>query len=261
VFLGLAALVACGPAEGVEVEPLPPLERPSAEERAGLPMLTGVWRFAGWEVGGEEAAAALGEPGSPGDIQLTAQRVDSLAGYLVRGEQRIPLVGELRRDGVAALVARDGDAAFGYLAGQVAGDTLVIRVASLDGSELASPGRGLIYVRGPVGQRIVRGADGRLLRDTAVLVAADTAAARPAAPAIVTPEAGTPAPEPARSQPADPRPVPADTPPPTPQPDPDPPQPQPQPEPQPEPAPPPEPAPAGVTPPDFPVTDPVEPPA
>jgi len=231
VFAGLVALAACGPAEGVEVEPLPPMERPSAEQRAGLPHVAGTWRFAGWEVVNGEAAAALGEPGSPGDIHLTSQRIDSIAGFLVRGEQRIPLVGELRRDGIAALVARDGEAAYGYLAGRLDGDTLIVGIASLGGNEIASYGRGLIFVRGQVGQRIVRGADGRLLRDTAVAVPDTLPPAGPPTPArppAMEPDAGDPAP----AQPARPRPMePADTPQPAPQPQPDPPQPEPTPEP------------------------------
>lgn len=50
----LAALLlaaACGPADDVRVQPLPPLTVLSAEARAGVPTVAGVWHFAGWEIG------------------------------------------------------------------------------------------------------------------------------------------------------------------------------------------------------------------
>jgi len=44
----LPGAAACGQAKA-DVEPLPPLRRPTLEERAGLPRLAGRWLFTGFE--------------------------------------------------------------------------------------------------------------------------------------------------------------------------------------------------------------------
>jgi hypothetical protein len=261
LWTGLVSLLigGCGPAEGVEVEPLPPLERPSPEERAGLTAVEGVWRFAGWEVTDEAMADAWGEPGSPGDLVISTQRIDSIGGYLARGEQRLPIVGELRRDGVVSLLASVEEGVYRFAAGRVRGDTLRIELSNLQGGEISPTSVAWLYVRGRVGQRVLVHRDGRLLRDT--VLARDTAAP---APGPAQPPAAAPAP----AETPDPRPAPADTPPaptqpqPAPPPraeppraEPPPPEPQAEPRPQPQPAePPPRDATGSGGPPDRPTT-------
>jgi hypothetical protein len=46
--LALLGAAACRDAQA-DVEPLPPLRRPTPEERAGLPVLSGRWLFTGFE--------------------------------------------------------------------------------------------------------------------------------------------------------------------------------------------------------------------
>ena len=59
VLVCIAALAAgaCGEAEGVEVQPLPPLQRPSPAARAALPEVRGVWRFACFEIPARDTTA------------------------------------------------------------------------------------------------------------------------------------------------------------------------------------------------------------
>lgn len=124
-------LAACEPAEDVRVQPLPPLERPSPEARAGLPEIAGVWRFAGWDLAPDDSASLQADLPGLGEIRLQTQRLDSLAGSYVAGGGTLPLVGEVRRDSVVSLVANAGGGAGYYLAGEVARDTLWIRLTSL----------------------------------------------------------------------------------------------------------------------------------
>jgi hypothetical protein len=204
---GICALAAltiagCDAAAGVEVEPLPPLERPTAESRAGLPSVTGIWRFAGWEVASAALAAEMGAPPAPGDVALETQRIDSVAGYFVRGEAMIPLVGEVRRDGVLSLASLPGEVAGRFAAGRVVRDTLWIELSTLPFGELSSPTVRWAFVRGEVGQAFFRLPTGELLRDTVVALPPepDTAIVEPApAPA---PTEATETPPPAAQPPA-----------------------------------------------------------
>jgi hypothetical protein len=208
---------ACTPADGVEVEPLPPLERPTAEARAGLPALEGSWRFAGWEVANEETGAALGAPAPPGDLVIQTQRIDSVAGYLVRGEQSIPLVGEVRRDGVVSLVSFVDGGQGRFAAGRFQRDTLWLELSTLPAGDLSPPTVRWAFSRGAVGQAFFRLPTGQLLRDTVVALP-DTVpvrriapAAPPAAEAEVPADEAQPAPAAPPRQPT-PRPAPRDTP-------------------------------------------------
>lgn len=121
---------ACDAAEGVRVQELPPLERSSPEVRAGLPLVEGEWRFAGWELAPGDSALLDEELPGFGQIQIELQRLDSIAGvYRVPGAQ-VPVVGEVRRDGVVALVVQAGEGGR-FLAGRVRNDTLWVSTTTL----------------------------------------------------------------------------------------------------------------------------------
>ncbi len=124
-------LAACDAEEEVRVQPLPPLERPTPEARARLPEVAGVWRFAGWDLAPSDSAALQRDLPGLGEIQLQTQRLDSIAGVYAAGGGRMPLVGEVRRDSIVSLVANPGGGSSYYLAGEVARDTLWIRLSSL----------------------------------------------------------------------------------------------------------------------------------
>ncbi|MBA4157205.1 MAG: hypothetical protein H0X65_06995 [Gemmatimonadetes bacterium] len=205
LYIAAASLLgACDAGDDVRIQALPPLERPTAETRAGLPALDGPWRFAGWEIASEALAAEVGEPSRPRGFVMETQRIDSLAGYFMHGEIRTPVVGEVRRDGVVSLVAPAGEEAGArFAAGRVLSDTLWIELTSLVSPETLRPGVRWAFVRGSVGQPFMRLPDGRLLRDTVLTPPpADTAAA---IRAPVQPPAAAPAPQ-----------IPADPPPPAP---------------------------------------------
>jgi hypothetical protein len=202
----LAALLltaACGPADDVRVQPLPSLTVLSAEARAGVPTVSGVWRFAGWEVAeGDSAGLQAPLPGF-GAIALSSQKRDSLGGSYVVAGGRAPLAGEIRRDSVISLVTflAPGDGRF--LAGTLARDTFWMEMSSL-----AEPGRWpdgarAAFVRTPVaGSPFIR-MHGALPPpppvDSAALDSINAAAAAAAAaPPVTTPPATTsPVPQPA----------------------------------------------------------------
>jgi hypothetical protein len=199
----------CDAAQGVEVEPLPPLERPSAEARAGLPEIEGVWRFAGREVATAELGDERENAAVPGAIAIQTQRLDSLGGYFGRGEVATPFVGEVRRDGIVSVVFYGGEAAAADVAaGRLQRDTLWIELSTRPGWEVTPPAERWAYVRGTVGQTFLRLPTGELLRDTVPPPApADTlppaeAAVEPGAPAPTAP--ATPAP-PAEARPQQPQ--------------------------------------------------------
>lgn len=179
-LLGLALLAGCEPAEDVRVQPLPPLERPSAEARAGLPELAGVWRFAGWDLAPDDTAGLQRPLPGLGEIRLQTQRLDSLAGAYVGSGQSLPVVGEVRRDSVISLVASAGGGMAYYLAGEVARDTLWIRLSSLVEPGLW-PDRGLAaFVRSDVASTFVRlhgTTPAPPVDSAAILASADSAAA------------------------------------------------------------------------------------
>lgn len=170
------ALLGCDAAEGVQVEPLPPLTRPTPEQRAGLPELKGAWRFAGWEVATPEIAARLGEPRVPGEVRIRTQRLDSLGGFFMQGEAGYRLSGEVRRDGVVAFAAST-TAGTALAAGRVRGDTLWLELSTLPTAPLLEPGVRWAFVRSAVGQPFLRLPNGVLLRDTVVAAPAGAGAA------------------------------------------------------------------------------------
>ena len=101
VLAGVAAMAAaaCGDADNVQVQPLPPLRRPSPEARAGLPEVRGVWRFAGFEIPAKDTMLVREKVYAltpPGDLQIATQRLDSLAGRYVRGQVNFPFTGNVR---------------------------------------------------------------------------------------------------------------------------------------------------------------------
>jgi hypothetical protein len=164
-----ALLGACGPAEGVQVQELPELIRPSPEERAGLPELEGGWNHAGWVVAAPWMADELDAERAPRSVTIQAQRLDSISGYLLRAAGSPRFVGEVRRDGIISLLVRQAEESHGVVAGIVERDTLWLELSTLADFRVPPRARAA-YVRAPVGQLWVRLPSGALLRDTAVMV-------------------------------------------------------------------------------------------
>lgn len=191
----LSALGACEPAQDVRVQALPPIERPSAEARAGLPEVAGVWRFAGWDLAPEDSASLQRDLPGLGELRLQTQRLDSIAGAYVGGGGQLPVVGEVRRDSVVSLVASAGGGVAYYLAGEVARDTLWIRLSSLVEPGVWPADAQAAFVRSDVTSTFVRlhGTTPAPPVDSAALLAADSArradslavAAAPAPPAAM----------------------------------------------------------------------------
>jgi hypothetical protein len=207
-LLGIAALLsACGPADDVRVQALPPLKHASLEARVGLPEVSGLWRFAGWELApGDSADLSADLPGF-GSLWLRTQKRDSLAGLYLTSGGRAPLVGEARRDSVLSLVTvlAPGDARF--LAGELARDTLWLELTSLVDPAAWPNGARAAFVRSPVASTFVRieGAPvpappESAVVDTAALAAPVASAPVTAAPTPATPPPGLP--QPGTQQPA-----------------------------------------------------------
>lgn len=156
LLLALSLLASCEAAEDVRVQPLPSLDRPTPEARAGLPELAGVWRFAGWDLAPTDSAGLQRELPGLGEIRLQTQRLDSLAGSYAAGGGMLPLVGEVRRDSVVSLVANAGGEAAYYLAGEYARDTLWIRLSSLVEPGLWPEAALAAFVRDQVASTFVR---------------------------------------------------------------------------------------------------------
>ncbi|MEW5931945.1 MAG: hypothetical protein AB1941_31130, partial [Gemmatimonadota bacterium] len=150
------ALAACEEARGVNVQPLPPLQRPSAEARAGLPEVAGTWRFAGWELPVRDTATGGEGMVPPGALAIRTQRLDSIAGVYVRDGQPFPVVGEVRRDGIVSVVAFGPDGSGSFIAGRVLRDTLWIELTSLSAAQTWSTGARAALVRTAVRQPFVR---------------------------------------------------------------------------------------------------------
>ncbi|HET8653961.1 MAG TPA: hypothetical protein VFL93_00410 [Longimicrobiaceae bacterium] len=209
-LLGIATLLsACGPADDVRVQALPPLKHASLEARAGLPEVSGLWRFAGWELApGDSADLSAPLPGF-GSLWLRTQKRDSLAGLYVTSGGRAPLVGEARRDSVLSLVTvlAPGDARF--LAGELARDTLWLELTSLVDPAAWPNGARAAFVRSPVASTFVRiqGAPVPVPAESALVDT--TTVAAPATPAPVTAEPTPATPTPAMQQPATRQPAPA----------------------------------------------------
>jgi hypothetical protein len=189
----LLLLCGCDAAEDVSVQPLPSLQRPSAERRAGLPEVRGVWRFAGWEIPPRDTAAARAGLVPPGEIHVATQRLDSVAGSYIREGGQFPFVGEVRRDSIFSVVMFDAQGVGSLLAGRVRRDTLWIELTSLPSAQGWPAGTRAAFVRRPVGAPFTRFPGLALPRpDTA---RPDSLAADSARPGAAPPPA-TPAPQP-----------------------------------------------------------------
>lgn len=197
----LLAGAACGPSDEVEVQPLPPLERPTPEVRAGLPEVAGRWRLAGFQLATADTSGIGAGLARPGELWIATQRLDSLAGVYTFAGQRSPLVGEARRDGVLALVAFDPDGVQRFIAGHLHDDTLWIELTSLAAAEGWPTGTRAALVRTPVGEPFIRLPGGALLLPEPDTVVAPTVAQpdAPAATGVVPPRPETrPPPAPVR---------------------------------------------------------------
>lgn len=159
-----AALAGCDAAEAGDVEPLPPLQRPSAESRAGLPEVAGTWRFTGFEILPGDTALVRSDSTRltpPGEFVVQLQRLDSLAGVYARGGAQFPFVGEVRRDGVMAVVVAAPDGTRQFAAGQVVRDTLWLELSSFTSAQSWPAGTRAALVRTPVTQTFRRFVGGR----------------------------------------------------------------------------------------------------
>lgn len=212
-LLGICiAAAACDAAEGVRVQELPPTERPSAESRAGLPEVAGVWRFAGWELARGDSAGLAADLPALGELRVQTQRLDSVAAAYVQGGTQLPLVGEVRRDSVLALAARVGGEGR-FLAGRVRRDTLWVSLTSLLPRESWPADARAAFVRTQVATPFKR-LEGAVplaaaMDSTALLAAADSLRADTAAPPAGAPPAAAPLPAtapPARAPVAQPQP-------------------------------------------------------
>ncbi len=153
----LASAAGCGPDE---VEPLPPLQRPTAERRAGLPEVRGRWLFAGFEIAPRDSASMANSDYQltpPGEFRFLTQRLDSVAGqYGVPGRFVIPFTGEVRKDGVFALVAFPGEGVQQFVAGRVMRDTLWLELTNVASVERWPPRTRAAFVRRPRGAPFTR---------------------------------------------------------------------------------------------------------
>lgn len=211
---------ACGPDDDVKVQPLPSLAMLSPEMRAHVPVVTGVWRFAGWEVAAGDSASLQAPLPAFGALALSTQKRDSIGGSYLFDGGRAPLAGEVRRDSTIALVTylAPGDGRF--LAGTLSRDTLWLEIGSLSEPGRWPNGARAAFVRTPVATTPFA----RMNRTFPPLARVDTSRADtlarttvPAPPAVTEPSerAARPAPE----RPVTPRPGPV-TPPREPRPEP-----------------------------------------
>jgi hypothetical protein len=153
----LASAAGCGPDE---VEPLPPLQRPSAERRAGLPEVRGRWLFAGFEIAQRDSASMANSDYQltpPGEFRFLTQRLDSVAGqYGVPGRFVLPFTGEVLKDGVFALVAFAGEGVQQFVSGRVLRDTLWLELTNVVSVERWPPRTRAAFVRRPRGAPFTR---------------------------------------------------------------------------------------------------------
>lgn len=155
VMMGAAA---CGQAKA-DVEPLPPLRRPTLEERAGLPRLAGRWLFTGFEYGVRDTQRVREQVYRlipPGEFQVTLQRLDSVSGQYVREGAAFPFTGEVRRDGIFTFVASEPGGVGQFVAGHVIRDTLWIELTGFPSAAEWPRGARAALVRNPKGPPFVR---------------------------------------------------------------------------------------------------------
>jgi hypothetical protein len=202
MLLGAAA---CSDANA-DVEPLPPLRRPTPEERAGLPLVGGRWIFTGFEYPAEDTARVrqmVYRLVPPGEFVVTTQRLDSVAGQYVRDGVAFPFTGEVRRDGIFGFVAVEPGGIGQFVAGRVLKDTLWIELTGFPSAAGWPQGTRAALVRRPRGAPFIR------LRGYVP---------PPPPPVDSTRQGAAPPPPPPPPPPVEPRPVPPPPPPPPPAP-------------------------------------------
>jgi hypothetical protein len=154
----LFGAAACNDARA-DVEPLPPLHRPTPEERAGLPVLSGRWLFTGFEypVGDTlRVREQVYRLVPPGEFRITLQRLDSIAGQYVRDSVPFAMTGEVRRDGIFSFVAFEPGGVGQFVAGRVVKDTMWIELTAFPSAASWPPGTRAALVRQPRGAPFVR---------------------------------------------------------------------------------------------------------
>ncbi|HET7234208.1 MAG TPA: hypothetical protein VFJ16_29610 [Longimicrobium sp.] len=156
--LALFGAAACNEARA-DVEPLPPLHRPTPEERAGLPVLSGRWLFTGFEYPVRDTLRVREQVYRlvpPGEFRIVTQRLDSIAGQYVRDSVAFPMTGEVRRDGIFSFVAFEPGGVGQFVAGRVVKDTLWIELTGFPSAGSWPPGTRAALVRTPRGAPFVR---------------------------------------------------------------------------------------------------------
>ncbi|HEX6747415.1 MAG TPA: hypothetical protein VF092_09030 [Longimicrobium sp.] len=156
--VSLVGAAACDEAKA-DVEPLPPLHRPTLEERAGLPVIGGQWRFTGFEYPVRDTLRVREQVYRlvpPGEFRITTQRLDSIAGQYVRDSVAFPIVGEVRRDGTFAFVAFEPGGYGSFVSGHVVKDTMWIELTGFPSAASWPPGTRAALVRNPRGAPFVR---------------------------------------------------------------------------------------------------------
>ncbi len=154
----LLGAAACSDARA-GVEPLPPLHRPTPEERAGLPVLTGRWLFTGFEylVGDTlRVREQVYRLVPPGEFRIATQRLDSIAGQYVRDSVPFGLIGEVRRDGIFSFVAFEQGGVGQFVSGHVARDTMWVELTGFPSAASWPPGTRAAFVHTPRGAPFVR---------------------------------------------------------------------------------------------------------
>lgn len=204
--LACAALAAgaCDEASG-EVQPLPPLQRPSVEARAGLPEVRGIWRFAGFEIRAQDTMLVREQAYRlvpPPEMRIITQRLDSIAGQFVRDGVGFPFTGEVRRDSALSVVTFS-DGVPQFAAGHIRRDTFWIELTTLSAAAGWSPEARVAMVRrvgGPPFRRLLGGApiyvpvDSARLRDSVRMDSLRRAGVvvTPAQPGVQPPVTGQP---------------------------------------------------------------------
>lgn len=156
--VALLGVEACGQAKA-DVEPMPPLRRPTPEERAGLPNLSGRWLFTGFEYPAEDTARVRQQVYRlvpPGQFLVTTQRLDSVAGQYVRDSTAFPFTGEVRRDGIFSFVAMEPGGVGQFVSGHVVRDTLWIELTGFPSAAEWPRGTRVALVHQPRGAPFVR---------------------------------------------------------------------------------------------------------
>jgi hypothetical protein len=160
VLAAVALLGAAGCNEArADVEPLPPLHRPTPEERAGLPVISGRWLFTGFEYPVQDTQRVREQVYRlvpPGEFRIATQRLDSIAGQYVRDSVAFPVIGEVRRDGIFAFVAFEPGGVGSFVSGHVVRDTMWIELTGFPSAATWPLGTRAALVRNPRGAPFVR---------------------------------------------------------------------------------------------------------